>query len=304
MVRQLSSICMVFFSIAFGLNAATATSDWPKLDLIKKDHNVLLVTLGGAGMFEPGPGDGIIALGSEFTNYRNDMVTVSLPPDFSMNSTNQSIVSTVVVCNAVGRTLLNMFIMGAGTTVCVAKTVTTLVNGGVVPVIDYTNYTPNASDLAKTINDMAVRMSPTRKVILVGKSMGACLLIQANDILNSTYHLPVDLFVIVDASCDPKQHNEVKDVQENVKKVMNFYERKSGELQNGYKINYVANPSLNSQINIDVNQLSNNSSIGTLCNDNPGHMEIDNCPKLLAYIKNKIIETMGPNLAFINLLLD
>src|SRR5512133_1547934 len=103
-------IGLVFCSSLF---AGAAAVDWPNLNLVTKEHNTLLVSIGGAGMFETSEGgDGIadIANDAAFQVNQNRMVTVAGKPDCVVSETNREIITTTVVCSRTGKNLLNMLL--------------------------------------------------------------------------------------------------------------------------------------------------------------------------------------------------
>lgn len=228
-----SAFAGLVFSISLFANAAAV--DWPNLNLVTKEHNILLISIGGAGMFETsGGGDEIadIANDAAFQNNQNRMITITGKPDCVVSEKNREIITTTVVCSRTGKNLLNLLVPGAGETVCITKVIkqawdasTQSTNDEIAGINEY-NFAPNPDEIANQINKIASNMAPNRKIILVGKSMGAYLLWKAHTLLNSKYNLPIDLFILVDASGTVKYHdNETPlDIQRNVRKVLNFHQ--------------------------------------------------------------------------------
>lgn len=199
-------------------------------------------------------------------------------------------------------------------------------------ITDENYFLPDEYDLASEIRNIANKMQPDRKIILIGKSMGACKLMNAARQLYSyteesygsntaeSYGVVIDLLILVDASCMPERHdNEYMDIPPNVKRVISFYQRSGGEKQTGYPVsnNFIdgrvniilydpetgnlraGHPIFNNldRKNIDVNECG-------MCN-NVGHNTIDTCASLITKTKTIVRNELKMYLAnIINILLN
>jgi hypothetical protein len=147
--------------------------------------------------------------------------------------------------------------------------------GGVTSFENFSDalFVPSPQLLETEINDLAKYMKKGSKIILIGKSMGGCKLYKAANRLSGKVN--IDLLILVDASCEIKDHSGVElTLNDNIKNAYSFYQRESGQKQNGYEIEtkdgfYRSNTNVN--------------SCG-IC-DNVDHSTIDTCEKLI----NKIV---------------
>ena len=157
---------------------------------------------------------------------------------------------------------------------------------------------PGPDQLAVRIKEALDKMAPDSKLIIMGKSMGACKMQKAINEMNNL-GVSVDLLVLVDASCSlSDQSGETKPILANFKKVFNFRQTLNfpfNDWQNGFSISY-SSPTVGHDIIV---------SIG----DNPmcphrGHNDIDECPDLLKYIDRIVkAELNGDITPILNLLL-
>jgi hypothetical protein len=285
----LSGIIMLCFFSSFGDNYEI---NWPDINLVNKEHKILLITLGGVGAISSNDVDAIKDLGNDFAEYRNDIVIVTGKPHMRLSNPNIVYVAkTYTICNFVSRNALNFLFPGAGTLGCVTKVAMDVHQEDVK--LDYNDLLPSGSDIASRINNYVSRMAPDTKIIMVGKSMGGCMLYHAHQSLNATYKRPVELLILVDASCNFARHHVEApiNIERNVKKALAFHQSKSGEIQTGYQINFLNNPALNKSININVGDDA--GVYGKIC-DNVGHDNIDNCDTLLRIVRDRIKKAMSP----------
>ncbi len=149
-------------------------------------------------------------------------------------------------------------------------------------------FTVNQNFFYPSTNTLAARIfmawsemkSPNKKLILIGKSMGGCQMYRAANRLKD-FGVDVDALILVDASCSIADHSKSiydRKIESNVKKVYNFYQRKVGERQNGYKVRTEKATTGLLRFNYDVNERN-------IC-PNVGHGEIDTCARLLDIISS------------------
>lgn len=182
-------------------------------------------------------------------------------------------------------------------------------NSGVYP-FDDDYFWPSAVDLAGEIRNIANKMLPEKKLILIGKSMGGCKLRKAaNELFVLSPNVVVDLLILVDASCENERHDNTHiNIAPNVKKVISFYQRKAGESQNGYLVSTYFQERVQTikctpekgcfayweeyfdldRTNYDVNGCG-------LC-QNVGHNTIDTCTGLVARVKGITNNEIGRNI--------
>ena len=164
----------------------------------------------------------------------------------------------------------------------------------------------NIAELAKA---MKKKSGVRPKIILIGKSMGACKLHHAvtgvkGGKRGKLQDMTVDLFIGIDMSCGVDRHfqNGTKDAlffRNNVKKLLVFYQDKKGESQTGHRGIYV-DKKFNPNIHINVNknsfdlkrELKTETSKMSLCK-NVGHLEIDDCQILLNIVNKLILKRAG-----------
>lgn len=166
--------------------------------------------------------------------------------------------------------------------------------------------TDNSNIVARKIrniyNQTIKKTGKTPKLILVGKSMGACKLHHATDNLDR-YGIDVDLFIGNEMSCGIDQHwqNGISDSLEfpqNVKDFLVFYQTKKGEIQNSHAAIYEEEKQIDYTRHINVNlqnyivEEKRKTQESTLCN-NVGHMDFDNCKPLLQKTKEIILQEAG-----------
>lgn len=143
---------------------------------------------------------------------------------------------------------------------------------------------PNKTIFSAKIKQALDQMAPHSKLVLVGKSLGACRLQQVAQELNAL-GVPVNLMILVDASCTPNdQSSNVVSISSNIKKVYNFRQtmpEPENNGQNGYQISFSA-PTIGTDINVNE----------SMC-ENVGHDGIDECTLLQQEI-HKYIRTEFP----------
>lgn len=144
------------------------------------------------------------------------------------------------------------------------------------------NWGPGPDQLATRIKQALDKMAPKSKLILLGKSMGACKMQQVAEKLNSM-GIPINLLVLVDGSCSLADHSGVHEpIYSNVKKIYNFRQISTwpdNDSQNGFSISF-SSPTIG--YDIIVGDVGN--SIGDLMCEGVGHNDIDDCTNLLSYI--------------------
>lgn len=173
------------------------------------------------------------------------------------------------------------------------------------------NISTNSKKLSNNIFDLAraieKKSGKPPKIILIGKSMGACKLHHAAAGAKSgkrgkLKNRRIDLFVGVDMSCGVDRHFEdgKKDAlyfKSNVKKLFVFYQEKKGESQTGSQ-GIFKGKKFNPNIHINVNQDRFNAQTETkvprhdrrgMCK-NVGHMDIDDCEALRKDLKQLVIK--------------
>ncbi len=250
--------------------------DWPLESEITKDQNVLIISLAGSAKAIKSkmlPGwisdmETVDYVGKVANNYISDnIVTIAGAPELVATEEVKNVIDKAaelvlgrISCDNPVSVLLNIFtgLPLAGETYCAieetiewAEAIKTVTN--ITETLDERNFRPTYPFLANKIESIANKMAPNRKIILVGKSMGAGLLLKAAQHLKD--RIDIDLLVLVDASCTIEDHsNEFQDIYPNVKNVYSFFQRKEYESQNGYPVNYVEDPTKNSTINIDVDE--------------------------------------------------
>lgn len=191
-------------------------------------------------------------------------------------------------------------------------------NPGVLCISSWASVTTRSSELANNIEHLVKSVErqsgSTPKLVLIGKSMGGCKLWRAHDDLLQK-NVDIDLFIGVDVSCMIKPRGFTLDdaifFDKRVNKLLNFYEREGGEIQNGYLMAYEGDSTVDWHLNINVNQdtfqmnserglgrasnrymgAGSGGSIKNICN-HAGHMEIDDCKKLKDIVRALIIRRL------------
>jgi hypothetical protein len=163
---------------------------------------------------------------------------------------------------------------------------------------------PDKVSFATKVQGILGKMASNTKIILVGKSMGGCLMQQLVEELNIK-GISVEMLILVDASCTPgtSQASVVKNIPTNVKRVYNFYQTQpspSNDGQNGFKVSY-GSPTTGQNIDVANGDLKYGQ---TLCGS-VGHDNIDDCDNLKSKIAGLIREVfpMQNINAIINVLL-
>jgi hypothetical protein len=173
------------------------------------------------------------------------------------------------------------------------------------------NISTNSKKLSNNIYDLAKAIEKKSgkppKIILIGKSMGACKLHHAATGAKSGKHgklkkRKIDLFVGVDMSCGVDRHfskgkKGALFFTDNVKKLVVFYQVKKGERQTGSQGIYKGKDfDKNRHINVNKDGFSRKlekriirHSQKGICS-NVGHLEIDDCPELREDIKAMVIK--------------
>lgn len=144
------------------------------------------------------------------------------------------------------------------------------------------------------------------KIVLVGKSMGACKLHHAvagekgaSDA--ALQRMDIDLFVGIDMSCSVARHFEKGErdalwFQDNVKQLLVFYEDKIGESQTGHQ-GIFAGRSFDPAIHVNVNRegfdVHTERKNGSALCSNAGHGEIDDCAPLRRRIHDLVKKKAG-----------
>ena len=163
-----------------------------------------------------------------------------------------------------------------------------------------------SDNIAELAREMKRKSGVQPKIILVGKSMGACKLQHAvtgvrGGKRGKLQDMQVDLFVGVDMSCGIDRHfekgaDDALYFRDNVKDLLVFYQDKSGESQTGHRGIYVGksfNPRIHTNVNRDSFNLKREQRLGksgkSLCR-NVGHLEIDDCRPLLETIRSLILK--------------
>jgi hypothetical protein len=171
--------------------------------------------------------------------------------------------------------------------------------------------TTRSKTLSNNIADLASAMKKKSgkdpKIILIGKSMGACKLHHAAAGTKSAKKgklrkRKIDLFVGVDMSCGVDRHFEdgKKDAlyfKDNIKKLIVFYQEKRGESQTGSQGIYKGKKfNKNIHINVNKDRFDVQKEVRTPRHDqrgmckNVGHMDIDDCEALRKTIYKLVIK--------------
>ena len=161
---------------------------------------------------------------------------------------------------------------------------------------------PNPEWFGAEVQQAMARMAPNAKLILVGKSLGACKLLKTARVLNSA-GITVDLLVMIDGSCaflDGDHSDETEAVPPNVKRVFNFRQDTNIDRQSGYQISCSERTTGHDAV---VNKYS--GFVGSqLCSSSVGHNSIDECPALLNYVGRVVAAEINGNMsAVLSLLL-
>jgi hypothetical protein len=158
---------------------------------------------------------------------------------------------------------------------------------------------PRPKDLAAKIEEYVLKMNPDHKVILIGKSMGGCILYKTAQKL-AEKGINVDLLILVDASCNINYHSgETLQMPSNVKNVINIRQDNRLDDQNGYQVSfpYKGKDIIVNKYNSYVNK--------QLCLSDVNHASIDECAGVLELIKQLVRAEIAGNInAILNLLLD
>ena len=149
--------------------------------------------------------------------------------------------------------------------------------------LDDSWWTPSPSDLANYIKSAVSQMQSYPKIVLIGKSMGACKLFKTAEALNSL-GIAIDLLILVDASCYIAYHdNDLLTTPNNVKNVINLRQDNHTKDQCGYAVR----SNIRGQ-DILVNKYNTDLST-TMCATDVNHESIDECQGLLDFI-NRIVK--------------
>jgi hypothetical protein len=149
--------------------------------------------------------------------------------------------------------------------------------------LDDSWWDPTPSDLADHIKTAVSQMQSNPKIVLIGKSMGACKLFKTAEVLNSL-GITIDLLILVDASCYVDYHdNDWLTTPNNVKNVINLRQDNHTKGQCGYAVR-----SNTRGQDILVNKYNADLSI-TMCASDVNHESIDECQGLLDFI-NRIVK--------------
>ena len=169
----------------------------------------------------------------------------------------------------------------------------------------------SSKQLSENIMNTAMLMEKTSgvkpKVILIGKSMGACKLHHSvagekGGARGELETFPIDLFIGVDMSCKIKRHYEIPgDIllfRNNIKDFYNFYQNNKDSVQTGYRA-YFLDKGFDDSVHINVNTDSFDVESGKkiknaenpLCKD-ANHLTIDDCVPLLETIQKIILKVM------------
>lgn len=146
------------------------------------------------------------------------------------------------------------------------------------------------------------------KIIMVGKSMGACKLHHAvagekGGSRGGLENISIDMFIGIDMSCQVKRHydnpGDILLFRQNIKEFYNFYQNHEDTSQTGHRA-YFLGKEFDESIHIDVNN-DNFDVEGSkkvkkaekpLCKD-AKHLTIDECEPLLETIQKIILKKMG-----------
>lgn len=166
--------------------------------------------------------------------------------------------------------------------------------------------------LSENIKDSVMLMEEVTgvkpKVIMIGKSMGACKLHHAvagekGGSRGNLEQFPIDLFIGVDMSCQVKRHYEnpgdILLFKNNIKEFYNFYQNHKDTSQTGHRA-YFLDKGFDESIHINVNtdsfDVEQSKKIKNtekpLCKD-AKHLTIDECEPLLETIQKIILKKMG-----------
>lgn len=169
----------------------------------------------------------------------------------------------------------------------------------------------SSRQLSENIRKTAMLMEKTSgvkpKVIMIGKSMGACKLHHAvagekGGARGDLDTFAIDLFIGVDMSCHVKRHYETPgDIllfRNNIKEFYNFYQNHKNASQTGHRA-YFLDTGFDDSVHINVNtdsfDVAQNKKIKNaekpLCKD-ARHLTIDNCEPLLETIQKIILKKM------------
>jgi hypothetical protein len=257
------------------------------LNKINKRHNQLIISIGGAGVWGPG----VLADTKgpiETIVYGEQPKSKSYRSDGIYQKSYQFLRSNTV--SIIGYPWLTYGGIVDDNQVC---------PNGALDCFDRKWWKPDAKKFAEKIRLALQSMAPNSKVILMGKSMGGCIISEIANELNAS-GVTVDLLILVDPSCKlSDQSLEVKPMLTNVKKVYNIrqtnpYPNNGG--QNGFQIS-VTSPTIGTDIVVNI---PNNK---VTC-DNVNHNNIDECDNLHAFIDREVIRILGRDVgAIVNALL-
>lgn len=261
------------------LNSSELGIMWPEEEQISKDQHILIISLAGSAMalknaalvkwlVDMETDDDVGHIADNYRYLGNKAITISGAPALQITEelSNALTIATELIvglpaCDKKKSILINLLsgLPLAGETYCSIESaiewisaLNTIIN--VKEALDERNFRPTSSEVANKIESIVSNMSSNAKVVLVGKSMGGCILLKAAQELKDK--VDIDLLVLVDASCTIMNHEyDYQNIFPNVKKVYSFYQRNYNESQNGYPINYVSNPLINQELNIDVNDV-------------------------------------------------
>ncbi len=171
------------------------------------------------------------------------------------------------------------------------------------PIIDDRWWEPDRVAFANWIKVTLSKMASDSKLILIGKSMGGCIIHQITEKL-ADIDVDVDLLILVDASCKPadQSDDDPKNLQSNIRKVYNFRQTRNypdNDYQNGFQVLPHSSTKSYEIVVSDEDASTNN----LLC-EGVGHDDIDECNALLSEIDRIIqLELHGDYISIINALL-
>jgi len=170
----------------------------------------------------------------------------------------------------------------------------------------------SSKQLSKNIRNTAMLMEKTSgvkpKVILIGKSLGACKLHHSvagekGGARGDLETFPIDLFIGIDMSCKIRRHYEnpgdILLFRNNIKEFYNFCQNNKDSVQTGHRA-YFLGKKFDDSVHIDVNNDNFDVSSGKkvkkakkpLCKD-VKHLTIDDCEPLLETIQKIILKKIN-----------
>jgi len=184
-------------------------------------------------------------------------------------------------------------------------------NKNVLCISAYGRPKTSSKQLSDNIRNTALLMEKISgvipKVILVGKSIGACKLHHSvagekGGARGDLETFPIDLFIGIDMSCQIKRHFEspgdILLFRNNIKEFYNFYQNNKDSAQTGCRA-YFLGKKFDDSVHIDVNNdnfdVENSKKIKNskkpLCKD-VKHLTIDDCEPLLKTIQKIILKAI------------